>query len=99
MTDILLNTDNDLQFSNGDFITGYSDDQHIQNHLEAEVGNFYQYPFIGVGIRSALNAPVNRADLQTTIRKNLVEDNFNVREINISGDFDNLIIDINAQMK
>jgi hypothetical protein len=50
-TDILLTTDNEFQFKNGDFLTGYSDDQHIQHHLTANPGNYLQHPFLGVGMK------------------------------------------------
>jgi len=98
-TDILLNTDNEFQFADGDFLTGYSDDQHIQHHLTANPGNYLQYPFLGVGITKEKNGPVNRGVIATAIRRSLVEDGFNVRQINVGGNFDNLEIEINATLK
>lgn len=97
--DILLTTDNELQFKNGDFLTGYSDDQHIQHHMTANPGNYLQHPFLGIGLTKEKNGPVNRGLIASAIRKSLVEDGFNVREIRVEGNFDNLEIEVNAVMK
>lgn len=98
-TDILLTIEGDFQFKDGDFLTGYSDDMHIQHHLNANPGNYLQHPFLGVGLTREKNGPVNRGEIATAIRRSLVEDGFNVRQVDVSGDFDNLKIDINAQLK
>jgi hypothetical protein len=99
MEDILLNVENELQFQNGDLLIGYSDDMHIQHHIQANKGAYYQHPFTGVGIERYRNAPVQKAQVSNDIRADLVDDNFNVREIIVGGNIDELLIEVNAQMK
>lgn len=55
--DILLGGDIefDLLIDNGDFVVGNSDEQNVRCILEANQGQFRQFPFVGVGIRRMLN--------------------------------------------
>jgi hypothetical protein len=49
MTDILLDTDLDLEFANGDFVTGESTTQHQELLLISAKGDFKEYPTACVG--------------------------------------------------
>jgi hypothetical protein len=55
MTDILLDNTGDLELSNGDFNTGYSDNLHQQHILLATKGEFKEFPELGVGLSKMLS--------------------------------------------
>jgi hypothetical protein len=97
--DIILDENNELRFYNGDLMVGYSDEQHIQHHLQINPGQLYSNPFTGVGIDGYLNGPVNTAILARAIRESLVDDGFLVRDIKVTGNGDDLKIKINAVKK
>ena len=50
VSDILLDSDNDIVIVNGDLDVGLSDNMHIEHILRAKPGNFYQWPTLGVGV-------------------------------------------------
>ena len=45
----------DLLVENGDFVVANSDQQNVRCIMEANQGQFRQFPFLGVGIRKMLN--------------------------------------------
>jgi hypothetical protein len=55
MNDILLDSNGDLSFKNGDLEIGYSDNQHQEHILIANKGEFREFPELGVGIIQMLN--------------------------------------------
>lgn len=61
--DVLFKVDEnevyDLHIANGDFVIGVSDVQHVRHILEAEKGQYKQFPLIGAAIRRAINAAIN----------------------------------------
>ena len=82
--DIIL--DEDIEFSNGDLRVDDSDTQHINHIMQAEKGQFYQYPRIGAGMNTnIINANLSQIKLNKIIRENLKEDNYRVDEVNFSG--------------
>tara|TARA_R110000822_G_scaffold51872_16_gene134748 strand:+ start:53 stop:355 length:303 start_codon:yes stop_codon:yes gene_type:complete len=86
--DIILNTnDYNLGITNGDFIIGESDQQHIQTILHAKAGQFYETPMIGVGIIDHLNSGVTVTRIKNVITKHLNVDNFDVKSISVGDDF------------
>jgi len=56
--DFLLK-DGDLQIENGDFIIGDSDQQHVEDLLIAQKGEYTQNPILGIGISRFLRAPMD----------------------------------------
>lgn len=97
--DILMNMDNDLQFADGDFIVNESGDMHIQHILQANQGQYYESPLVGVGIRKYEKSPFDRIDLARIIREQLQADQFNIRQLKISKNTDALELDIDAILK
>lgn len=79
--DILLNDDNELIFSDGDFVVGPSDSQHIANLLEAFPGNYKQHPLIGVGIGKMLNG--SDVLIKGEVKKQLGNVGYKVKSINL----------------
>lgn len=97
--DILMDSNNDLLFSNGDFYVGDSGDQHIQHIITAEKGQYYANPLVGVGIKKYLGGAFNRIDVERQIREQLQADGFNIRRLKVSRATDQLEIDIDAVFK
>lgn len=55
MTDIILDNSGDLKLQNGDFVLGYSDNQHQEHILMATKGEFKEFPELGVGLNRMLS--------------------------------------------
>lgn len=49
--DILMNSNNDLLFANGDLVVGPSDQQSVTCIINTTVGSFKEFPLVGVGIQ------------------------------------------------
>lgn len=97
--DILTGIDNEIEFANGDFLIGTSDDQHVQDILQAEPGHYTNAPLLGAGLYSRINSPFIPAIEEANIRTQLLADGFNVRRIEFSKDsFDSLAADIDATL-
>ena len=93
--DILFDFDNnDLEISNGDFVIGNSDQQNVQNIIQAHKGQFYQTPLIGVGILSEMNSAVTLQNIKNRIRTNLLIDGYDPDGIEIDKNF---IVTVNAK--
>lgn len=74
--DILLLDDGDLAILNGDFVTGYSDQQHIALILQTAPGNWKQNPFLGANLQNDLVGPFSPQDIQAQITLGLQVDSF-----------------------
>ena len=83
-TDFRLDETEDLEIKNGDFVISDSDQTHIIHILKANKGYFFENPLIGVGIINELNSSTNKQALKQNIRRQLVLDNYSVKEIKIS---------------
>lgn len=58
--------DNDLVIYNGDFFIAFSDFQHVAHIVEADQGQYKQWPLVGCGIRRYLNG-----DIDGTVRRKI----------------------------
>ena len=88
-TDVLFDLDNEtIRIENGDFVVGKSDQQHVQHLLKAEPGQYYHAPTLGIGINNQLNASLDANEISQQIRVGLEADNYNVREIVVTDDFE-----------
>ena len=92
--DILIN--DDIGIKNGDLVVGESDSQHIEHILTAKTGHFYQFPTLGVGVVDNIKGNVNRQALKQNIKRNLEADNYRIRKLEITGDIDQVITQIDA---
>ena len=91
MQDILLDNDGDLKIENGDFVIGFSDDQHKDILLITDKGSFKENPLIGVGLQSFLEAESN-SDLIREIRTQFMADGMTIDKLN----YNNGIFELNA---
>lgn len=81
--DILLDTDGDLDFINGDFAIGFSDNQHIQDILESFPGSWKEYPLVGVGLDFYLNSTGKEQTIKNEITRQLTSDGFSIDELEV----------------
>ena len=87
--DMVFNIDtDDLEISNGDWLIAQSDDQNIQAILQAEKGQFYQFPLLGYGVTKRLYSPFKKNEERKAIREELRRDNYNVVTLIITGELD-----------
>ena len=75
---------NDIVITGGDISVGKSDQQHVEHIMRASIGHYRQWPLIGVNIKTYQNGPFNAVTLKQNIERNLVSDNYSVRQVLIS---------------
>lgn len=80
MTELLLDENGDLAIENGDFVTGFSDNQHQEHILIANKGEYKEFPEIGVGIIQMLNDD-DYINVLIEAKKNLEYDNMKINNI------------------
>lgn len=98
-TDILINSEGDMSIKNGDIAVGLSDPQHIEHLLFARPGQIRQHPTIGASQQDLILSNIHKATEKRKIRTTLVDDNYRVNLIDISGVGDKTIIKIDAIRK
>ncbi len=80
----------DLLFKNGDFLVEASEEQHIEDILHHDKGNFRNAPLLGIGLMRYLNSPhdtTTRTELGGRIKRQLEFDGFEVREASVDSNF------------
>jgi hypothetical protein len=90
-TDIIVDPldDNDLVVYQGDFFVESSDLQHLAHILEADTGQYKQWPLVGVGIRRYLNGIID-GKVRRTIQLQAASDGYKTRQVS----YENGILDI-----
>ncbi len=94
--DFLLDVNYDLLVTNGDFVIGASDNQHIQDIIQSFVGWWKQFPLVGVGIQSFINSNGQDQALARSIQIQLQSDGFTVQSPQVTINPDQVIIQPNA---
>ncbi len=96
MNDILLNSDFDLDFENGDLVVGNAKYQSIELLLTSSQGEWKEHPEAGADIKKNQNGVIDQS-LERNIRVQLVADNFNLDKLiinengfQISGDYEGI---------
>lgn len=77
--------DADLVISDGDIKVTNTNEQESYYILQANKGQFYQIPRLGVGLIKYQNADINKNELRKLIRTELKRDNFKVNNVYIIG--------------
>jgi len=85
--DLILDSNNDLKISGGDFAIDQTDDQNIETILTAEKGQFYSSLLLGYGIYKRLLGPLRRNQEKKDIRQSLRQDNYNTIQLEIDNNF------------
>lgn len=57
--DFLDDSNGDIAIVAGDLAIGFSDEQHVQDILVANKGEYKQHPLVGVGIANYLKSPIS----------------------------------------
>lgn len=81
MKDIIMNAD--LEFQNGDFAIGESQNQHTEHIIISHKGEYKEMPEIGVGIEQMLNAETS-TEFLIEAKKNLEYDGQKVKNISFT---------------
>ena len=98
MTDILLDEIGDLQIVNGDFSTGDSTSQDVQNIVMSYPGWWKQFPLMGCAVPNYLNSPAIGQQMVNIIKQQLKLDGKTVSTITSSTSADGtLTINVNGQ--
>lgn len=82
--DILKDEDNDVLWVDGDLVIGPSDEQHIQDILSANQGDYRIYPLCGCSAGKLINGSINQAWLAKA-KLQLQQDGYKVSSIKVSG--------------
>ena len=77
-TDFLLDDNNDLLIVDGDFSIGLSDQQHIADTINANVGWWKEFPLDGVNIRNYAKTAGGAQQLARKIKIELENDGYTV---------------------
>lgn len=85
--DFKLDQNGDLDTTGGDFLLNESDQVHIEHILKSNKGYWLETPLLGVGLINELNGSKTRQELKQNIRRQLVLDNYTVKEVTISDEF------------
>ncbi|CAB4126661.1 hypothetical protein UFOVP87_4 [uncultured Caudovirales phage] len=92
--DILLNDEDDLLIANGDFLVGYSDEQHLALITIMDLGHLKENPFLGIGINRKLGSSENPNVIKSISKQMYEADNYVVKSITMSG---SLIENVDAE--
>lgn len=89
MIDILINSEGDIEFTNGDLNTGFSDYQHQEHILIANKGEYKEFPALGVGLEGMLDDDEITGFL-IEVKKNLEYDGMKINNVkfNENGNLD-----------
>ena len=77
-TDFLIDTNAELIIKNGDFVFGQSDEQHIQDTINAIPGWWKEFPLDGVAVITFINSPGGGQGLSRRIQIELEKDGYRV---------------------
>ena len=75
MNDILLNDDNSLKITNGDFETGESELQEVALILQSVQGEWKSTPILGPNLYRFINGKTNKAEIEREVAIHLAIDN------------------------
>lgn len=83
--DILLE-DGALQFSGGDLVVGFCDEQNVEHILTPDPGSYSKDPTTGFGASRLLKGPVTPQKTRQTIKTELQADDMRVKTVEVSID-------------
>jgi hypothetical protein len=86
MKDLLLNSDGSFQIKNGDFVIGDSDNQNVNDILQAVKGDYKLSPQIGLNSPVFINSNSTNADIKLQAKLQLELDGFRVKDIVVTKD-------------
>jgi hypothetical protein len=95
--DISLLQNYDLNITNGDFVISESSQQEANLIINTALGNWFEYPLVGVGITNYLASSITALALQNIIKIQMQNDGFIVQSVSVQGStIDSLQIQLQA---
>jgi hypothetical protein len=86
--DILVDADNfDLLIKDGDFVVGYSDNQHQEHLILAYKGYYKESPLAGVGIEMYIKSAGTAGEIQREIKVELENDKYLVNTVTVNANY------------
>ena len=95
--DILLDNTGDLQFKNGDFDIGLSDEQHVILIVNTMPGSFKQFPLLGVGIIQYSASSGQSATLRRSINIQLNSDGYTNIDVALKENGETFMYNVSAE--
>lgn len=92
--DILVNDENDLVISGGDFLCGNSNVQHADHIITAQPGEYKETPQLGLGVILYLKTHTTETKFKRDLRVQLNFDGYENPKIDLKDGFTNLKIEI-----
>jgi len=83
MTDLIVNSDNDLQIIADDIAIGRSNEQHKEHLLITEPGSIKEFPTAGVGLFGFIESE-DEANMIATVRRQFASDGIDIKSISYS---------------
>ena len=81
MNDILLDSNDDLLFVNGDFALGESTDQEVGILLRLNPGELKEDPLLGPGLIRLIHSEATEADIKRLVKLHLARDGKSYEEL------------------
>lgn len=92
--DILRDDNGDLQFANGDFVIGQSDQQHVVDLLDMQPGELKEFPLAGFGAINYIKRTITADEFKRDLKLQLNYDGYSNPTIDTSNGIENLNIEI-----
>lgn len=90
----------DLRIENGDFVVGNSEQQETALIIITSIGNWFEFPLVGVGIINYLASNESPLVIEQKIKTQMETDGFKVENISTQGStLTNYKINVNAKRK
>lgn len=83
--DFLQDNDGDILISDGDFVIGDSDNDHIVDIINSNQGDWKEFILCGVGIDAFLNSSGMQLSLKKKITNQLIQDGYGSITVDFSG--------------
>jgi hypothetical protein len=93
-TDFLRDENGSLAFANGDFATGQSDQQHVEDIFDLQAGELKEFPMAGFGAINYIKRTITAAAFKRDLKIQLNYDGYNDATIDTSNGLENLKIEI-----
>jgi hypothetical protein len=92
--DILRDDNGGLAFTNGDFATGQSDQQHVLDILDLQPGELKEFPLAGFGAINYIKKTITADEFKRDLKIQLNYDGYTDAKIDTSNGIENLNIEI-----
>lgn len=82
--DILLNSDNEVIFKDGDVVIGNASEQHINAIIATAKGNWRKYPTLGVDLHKKIDSPTDIREIEQDAKLGLELDGYVLKELEVT---------------